>query len=205
MGVVFKIDDDWGDVTVKTEDGKTYEYEASAVVKIANSSPVRSRNAVVAKALNTEDAQGHEHGDDGRFTSKDGGSSDGGYEDPKIQRMRERLAKMREKNEALRKDIEARKAGLAKKKADTEKMRSEIMKANVEKWKASLKSKNSIVQKALNACGTARNASFFCDERDYRTIADVKREYPGQIVKRVTGGWMVFDTVSDFETWRRQR
>lgn len=56
-----------------------------------------------------------------------------------------------------------------------------------------------------NACGTARNASFFCDERDYRTIADVKREYPGQIVKRVTGGWMVFDTVSDYETWRHQR
>ena len=109
------------------------------------------------KAANAEDAQGHEHGSDGKFASKGGGSDDGdSYEDPKTKRMKERLAKMREKNEALRKEIDQRKAGLAQKKADTEKMRAEVMKANVEKWKAAQKSKNAVVQNALNAA-TARN------------------------------------------------
>ena len=110
------------------------------------------------KAANSEDAQGHEHGSDGKFTSK-GGGSDGGdsYEDPKTKRMKERLAKMREKNEALRKEIDQRKAALAGKKAETEKMRADVMKANVEKWKAGLpKTKNAIVARALNAA-TARN------------------------------------------------
>jgi len=110
------------------------------------------------KAANAEDAQGHEHGSDGKFTSK-GGGSDGGdsYEDPKTKRMKERLAKMREKNEALRKEIDQRKAALAGKKAETEKMREDVMKANVEKWKAGLpKTKNTIVEKAINA--VAKNA-----------------------------------------------
>lgn len=109
------------------------------------------------KAANAEDAQGHEHGSDGKFTSK-GGGSDGGdsYEDPKTKRMKERLAKMREKNEALRKEIDQRKAALAGKKAETEKMRADVMKANVEKWKAGLpKTKNAIVARALNAVANA--------------------------------------------------
>lgn len=111
------------------------------------------------KAANSEDAQGHEHGSDGKFASK-GGGSDGGdsYEDPKTKRMKERLAKMREKNEALRKDIEARKAALVSKKAGLEKMRAEVMKANVDKWKAGLpKTTNSVVAKAINA--VAKNAT----------------------------------------------
>lgn len=110
------------------------------------------------KAANSEDAQGHEHGSDGKFASK-GGGSDGGdsYEDPKTKRMKERLAKMREKNEALRKEIDQRKAALAGKKEETEKMRADVMKANVEKWKAGLpKTTNSVVAKALNA--VAKNA-----------------------------------------------
>lgn len=36
-GVVVKVDGEWGDVTVKTDEGKTYQYEASAVQKVANS------------------------------------------------------------------------------------------------------------------------------------------------------------------------
>lgn len=110
------------------------------------------------KAANSEDAQGHEHGSDGKFASK-GGGSDGGdsYEDPKTKRMKEHLAKMREKNEALRKEIDQRKAALAGKKEEIEKMRADVMKANVEKWKAGLpKTTNSVVAKALNA--VAKNA-----------------------------------------------
>ena len=109
------------------------------------------------KAANAEDAQGHEHGSDGKFASKGGGSDDGdSYEDPKTKRMKERLAKMREKNEALRKDNEQRRAALAGKKAELEKMRAEVMKANVDKWKAAQKSKNAVVEKAINA--VAKNA-----------------------------------------------
>ena len=161
------------------------------------------------KAANSEDAQGHEHGDDGKFTSKDGGS-DGGdsYEDPKTKRMKERLAKMREKNEALRKDIEARKAGLAQKKADTEKMRAEVMKANVEKWKAGLpKSKNAIVAKALNAA-TARNADNPHDidahgkklvkgdwVRFLKDMPDVKRGECA-VVKYALPGGLIFSTLA---------
>ena len=121
---------------------------------------------------NAEDAQGHEHGSDGKFTSKGGGgkkdaddqhsridsllakaeSGEDGYEDPKTKRMRERLEKMRAKTEALRKENEQRRAALAGKKAELEKMRADVMKANVEKWKAGIpKTKNAVVAKALNA------------------------------------------------------
>ena len=123
------------------------------------------------KIANAEDAQGHEHGSDGKFTSKDGGS-DGGdsYEDPKTKRMKERLAKMREKNEALRKEIDQRKAALAGRKAETEKMRADIMKANVEKWKAGLpKSKNAVVAKALNA----GRADGILNPRDKRRVDEL--------------------------------
>lgn len=36
-GVVVKVDREWGDVTVKTDNGKTYQFEASAVQKVADS------------------------------------------------------------------------------------------------------------------------------------------------------------------------
>ncbi len=46
----------------------------------------------------------------------------------------------------------------------------------------------------------------FCDDREYRNIREVKAEYPSaaKIVK-VTGGWAVFDTLADYETWKRQK
>lgn len=65
-------------------------------------------------------------------------------------------------------------------------------------------SRNPVVAKALNACRVAKNGSFFCDKRDYATIAEVEDEYPGRIVKPATGGWMVFDTWTDYNTWKAQ-
>ena len=45
----------------------------------------------------------------------------------------------------------------------------------------------------------------FFSEADYdrAEIRELKAE--GKIVKRVIGGWMVFDTISDYETWRNQK
>lgn len=154
-----------------------------------------ANRAVGTKALNAEDAQGHKHGADGKFISKGGDSSDGGYEDPKTKRMKERLARMREKNEALRKDIEARKAGIAQKKTDIEKMRAEVMKANVDKWKAMHKSKNAVVQKALNT--VAANAWMPLGSTPVSSAkdADGRSIRVGDIVTKTSGSWTE-DTVA---------
>lgn len=70
---------------------------------------------------------------------------------------------------------------------------------------SAVRSRNAVVAKAINAQRAARNGHLFCDERDYPSVAAVKKEYPGQIVKRVTGGWMVFDTATDYDTWKAQK
>ncbi len=43
-------------------------------------------------------------------------------------------------------------------------------------------------------------------ETEYRNRAAVVKAYPGaaKIVK-VCGGWAVFETVADYETWRNQK
>lgn len=42
----------------------------------------------------------------------------------------------------------------------------------------------------------------FVSRDDYATQADVEAEYPGAaVIVEVDGGWMVFETVTDFEIW----
>lgn len=47
--------------------------------------------------------------------------------------------------------------------------------------------------------------NIFCSADNYETIDEVKDVYPGAaIVIEVEGGWMVFETVTDYETWQNQ-
>ena len=46
----------------------------------------------------------------------------------------------------------------------------------------------------------------FLSEQDYASIEEVQDAYPGAAeVVEVDGGWAVFDTVQDAETWRNQQ
>ena len=47
--------------------------------------------------------------------------------------------------------------------------------------------------------------SRFCSDRDYRDRGEVCTLYPGWKVVRVCGGWMVFEFIEDYETWRNQK
>lgn len=47
--------------------------------------------------------------------------------------------------------------------------------------------------------------SQFCSDRDYRDRGEVCTMYPGWKVVRVCGGWMVFEFIDDYETWRNQK
>jgi len=47
--------------------------------------------------------------------------------------------------------------------------------------------------------------SVFCSERDYHDRGEVCTMYPGWKVVRVSGGWMVFEFIEDYETWRNQK
>lgn len=44
----------------------------------------------------------------------------------------------------------------------------------------------------------------FASQEDYATREDVERDYPGAILVEVDEGWIVFDTVDEYETWQRQ-
>lgn len=45
----------------------------------------------------------------------------------------------------------------------------------------------------------------FASQQDYENIEAVRAEYTGAAyIVEVDGGWMVFDTVTDAETWRNQ-
>ncbi|HEY9746560.1 MAG TPA: hypothetical protein V6C99_10125 [Oculatellaceae cyanobacterium] len=45
----------------------------------------------------------------------------------------------------------------------------------------------------------------FCSQQDYEDIEAVRNEYPGAAeIIEVEGGWMVFDTITEAETWRKQ-
>jgi hypothetical protein len=49
-------------------------------------------------------------------------------------------------------------------------------------------------------------AKTMCSEQDYKTRKDVAKSYPdaAKIVK-VCGGWMVFEYITDYEVWRKQK
>lgn len=48
--------------------------------------------------------------------------------------------------------------------------------------------------------------SKFVSQQDYANIEAVQDAYPGAAeIVEVKGGWMVFDTVTDAETWRNQK
>lgn len=45
----------------------------------------------------------------------------------------------------------------------------------------------------------------FCGKNDYETKNEVKEEYPSaEVIKRCEGGWMVFETEEEYETWKKQ-
>jgi hypothetical protein len=45
-----------------------------------------------------------------------------------------------------------------------------------------------------------------CSENDYNTVDDVKAAYPGAAcIVAVEGGWLVFELITDFETWSNQK
>lgn len=46
----------------------------------------------------------------------------------------------------------------------------------------------------------------FASQQDYENIEAVRNEYPGAAeIVEVDGGWLVFDTTTDAETWRNQQ
>lgn len=46
----------------------------------------------------------------------------------------------------------------------------------------------------------------FAAEEIYNNKSEVVNEYPSAaLVKRVTGGWMVFETQDDYRTWKNQK
>lgn len=48
--------------------------------------------------------------------------------------------------------------------------------------------------------------SKFASQQDYENIDAVRNEYPGAAeIVEVDGGWRVFDTVTDAETWKTQK
>ena len=45
----------------------------------------------------------------------------------------------------------------------------------------------------------------FISIKDYKSIAEVQALYPGCKVVWVPGGWMVFDSLDEFEEWRKSK
>ena len=46
----------------------------------------------------------------------------------------------------------------------------------------------------------------FVSQHDYKTRKSVIQSYPmAAVIKKVCGGWAVFDTGSDYAMWRRQK
>lgn len=44
------------------------------------------------------------------------------------------------------------------------------------------------------------------EQGGYKSAKQVRQAYPAAaVVKRVTGGWAVFETWTDYEVWRRQQ
>lgn len=46
----------------------------------------------------------------------------------------------------------------------------------------------------------------FCDETTHETRKAVQDDYPWAVkIVKVNGGWMVFETLVDYATWRNQK
>ena len=46
----------------------------------------------------------------------------------------------------------------------------------------------------------------FASNQDYKNAAAVKSAYPqAEKVVKVEGGWMVFETITDYQTWKNQK
>lgn len=57
----------------------------------------------------------------------------------------------------------------------------------------------------LGTQGLERKMNKFASQQDYENIEAVQDAYPGAAeIIEVEGGWMVFDTVTDADTWRNQ-
>jgi len=45
----------------------------------------------------------------------------------------------------------------------------------------------------------------FVPSKDYENIGAVEDQYPGAtVIVEVDGGWMIFGTATDYETWQGQ-
>lgn len=48
--------------------------------------------------------------------------------------------------------------------------------------------------------------SKLCSEEDYKNRKAVAEEYPSAAkIRKVCGGWIVFDTLYEYEVWRKQK
>ncbi len=46
----------------------------------------------------------------------------------------------------------------------------------------------------------------FARSTDYKSAAFVKQAYPSAYkIEKVDGGWMVFETINEYNTWKRQK
>lgn len=46
----------------------------------------------------------------------------------------------------------------------------------------------------------------FCSEHDYKNKSEVRKEYPDAIViKKVCGGWYIFSSQIEYQTWKNQK
>ena len=49
-------------------------------------------------------------------------------------------------------------------------------------------------------------AHTFVSTEQYKNIKDVKDTFPAAAhITKVCGGWLIFDTHSDYDTWRNQK
>jgi hypothetical protein len=46
----------------------------------------------------------------------------------------------------------------------------------------------------------------FASEEEYKTRKQVNNAFPGAtVIKKVCRGWMVFETSTDYQTWKAQK
>lgn len=47
---------------------------------------------------------------------------------------------------------------------------------------------------------------YFCSDQDYKNRKAIKLSYcDAAVIKKVFGGWYVFETYADYETWLLQK
>ena len=58
----------------------------------------------------------------------------------------------------------------------------------------------------FNSQGEITMAHTFASTEQYKNIKDVKDTFPAAAhITKVCGGWLIFDTHSDYDTWRKQK